>query len=105
MVRVDLEFVRAVTIELVPDTGTAEFSCALLDQSLAPGSRIGLAVLWWRTWPITICHSLANHFVPLVFGLAVQETDDNHGHVVATNTAGFTVRGEAIVHHVFTNPM
>ena len=41
--------------------------------------------------------------IPLLLGLAPQEADDDHCHVVATNTAGLRVGSEAVVHHVFTD--
>lgn len=34
---------------------------------------------------------LSNHIVPFLFGLPVEKTNDDHGHVIATDTAGFTV--------------
>ena len=52
---------------------------------------------------VAVGDALGNLVVPLLFGLAVEEGNDNHGHVVAADTARLRVGGEAVVHHVFAN--
>lgn len=62
-----------------------------------------LAILWWRTWTIAFCHTFPNRLVPLLFGLTVQQTNDNHCHIVTTNASRLAVGCKAVVHHVLAN--
>lgn len=56
-----------------------------------------------RTWAFAVRHPLGDLLIPFVFGLAVQEPNDDHGHVITTNATGFRVGSQAIVHHVLAN--
>ena len=55
------------------------------------------------TRTIAVGDPLGDFLVPLLLGLAVEETNDDHGHVVAAYTSGLGVRGKAVVHHVFAD--
>jgi hypothetical protein len=61
-----------------------------------------LAVLRWSAGSLAICHSIGDHLVPLVLGLAVEQRNNDHGHVVAAHAARVAVRREAVVHQVLT---
>ena len=62
-----------------------------------------LTVLWGCAGSVTVCDSVRNHLVPLLLGLAVKQSNDRNGHVVTSNTTRLAVRGQAVVHHVFTD--
>jgi hypothetical protein len=64
-----------------------------------------LAVLRRSTRAIAVSNPLRNLVIPLLLGSTVEKTYDNHCHVVTADSAGFTVGGEAVVHHVFTDPV
>lgn len=55
------------------------------------------------TGAVSFGDTLGDHVVPLLLCLAVKQTNDHHGHVVASNATGFTVGSKAIVHHVLTD--
>lgn len=90
-------------VELMPNTRTTKLSCYMVRSDFVPGRKVGLAILWWRTWSISICHTFANHVVPFLFGLAIQEPYHNHRHIVAANATRFAVRCKTIVHHVLAD--
>lgn len=56
-----------------------------------------------RTRAVSVGDALSNLVVPLLSGLAVEESNDNHGHVIASDTARLRVGGKAVIHHVFAN--
>lgn len=60
-------------------------------------------VLRGSTWAIAVSDSAGDLIVPLILGLSVEEANDAHGHVVAADTAGLRVGGQAVVHHVLAN--
>ena len=62
-----------------------------------------LAVLGRSTGPVSVRNPLCNLVVPLLLGLAVEQADDGHGHVVTAHTTGLTVGGQAVIHHVLAN--
>lgn len=104
-VKVHLIVVR-VCHESIPIARATEFSCPR--QSVGIGGRgflERLAVLGRRTRAVPVRNPLCNLVVPLVLGPAVQKADNYHGHVVASDTTGFAVRRETVVHHVLTDAM
>ena len=62
-----------------------------------------LAVLWRRTWALSVCNPLCDVLVPLLLCAALEQTNDGDGHVVAANTASVAVGGQAVVHHVLAD--
>ena len=52
---------------------------------------------------VTVGDPSGNLLVPLVFGPAVEEGNDDHGHVVAADTARLRVGRQAVVHHVLAD--
>ncbi|KAI6748822.1 hypothetical protein HG531_007769 [Fusarium graminearum] len=75
-------------LEIVVDTRSSEFGCRGIMGS---------------TWAIAVSDSAGDLLVPLILGLSVEEANDAHGHVVAADTAGLRVGGQAVVHHVLAN--
>lgn len=63
-----------------------------------------LAVLGRGARPVSVRNPLCDLVVPLLFGLAIEQSDDSHGHVVTAHAAGLAVGGQAVVHHVLANP-
>ena len=105
-VHVHLIVVR-VFVELSPDTRATEFSCRPI-KSVGIGGRgflERLAVLGRCTRAVTVGNPLRNLVVPFFLGPAVQEANNNHGHVVTPNSTGFTTRSETVVHHILTDAM
>ena len=68
----------------------------------AEEALIARTVFWGCTGTIAIRDSVANVLVPFILGLASQKSNDDHGHIIATNTPRLAVRCQAVVHHVFT---
>jgi hypothetical protein len=73
-----------------------------------------MLVWWWqfakkrtklrrRAGAVTIGYPLRNLVVPLLLGLALEETDDDNRHIVATHAACITGPGEAVVHQILTD--
>lgn len=62
-----------------------------------------LTVLWGCAGSVTVCDSVRNHLVPLFLALAVEQSNNSNSHVVATDTTCLAVRGQAVIHHVFTD--
>lgn len=60
-------------------------------------------IFWGGARSVAVGDSLCNLVIPLLLGLAVEETNDDHGHVVTTNATSLGVGCQAVVHHVFTN--
>lgn len=105
-VHVHLIVVR-VFVESSPDARATEFSCRPI-MSVGIGGRgflERLAVLGRCTRAVTVGNPLRNLVVPLFLGPAVQEANNNHGHVVTPNSTGFTIRSETVVHHILTDAM
>lgn len=105
-VHVHLIVVR-VFVESSPDARATEFSCRPI-KSVGIGGRgflERLAVLGRCTRAVTVGNPLRNLVVPFFLGPAVQETNNNHGHVVTPNSTGFTTRSETVVHHILTDAM
>lgn len=50
-------------------------------------------------------NTFCNLVVPLFLGPPVQKADNDHGHVVTSNTASLTTRCQTVVHHVFADVM
>jgi hypothetical protein len=94
---------------MVTVSGTAELGCTIvLEESLCAGRGgrgwiFRLAVLWRRTWALSVCYPVRNILVPLFLCTPLQQSYDGNGHVIATNTSSITVRSQAVVHHVLTN--
>lgn len=63
-----------------------------------------LAVLWGGARAVAFGNALGDLVVPLLLRPTVQQTNDDHGHVIATDTTGFTVGREAIIHHILADP-
>ena len=105
-VHVHLIVVR-VFVESSPDARATEFSCRPI-KSVGIGGRgflERLAVLGRCTRAVTVGNPLRNLVVPFFLGPAVQEANNNHGHVVTPNSTGFTTRSETVVHHILTDAM
>jgi hypothetical protein len=62
-----------------------------------------LAILRGRAGSITVGDPLRDHVIPLLLGLTAEKADDDHGHVVATDSTSIAITSEAIVHHVLTD--
>lgn len=60
------------------------------DPPVSTSNRHGAprTVFWGCARTIAVGNSLGDLFVPFFLGLAVQESDDDHGHVVAAYAAG-----------------
>lgn len=63
----------------------------------------GRTIFWGGARSVAAGDSLCNLVIPLFLCLAVEETNDDHGHVVTTNPSSLRVGCQAVVHHVFTN--
>lgn len=63
----------------------------------------GRTIFWGGARSVAVSDSLCNLLIPLLLCLAVEETNDYHGHVVTTNATSLRVGGQAVVHHVLTN--
>jgi hypothetical protein len=55
--------------------------------------------------PIAICDPLRDSLVPLFLRLSVKQSNDDHGHVVAPDSASVAARGQAVVHQVLADAM
>lgn len=64
-----------------------------------------LAVLWGRARAVAFSNALGDLVVPLLLRPTVQQANDDHGHVVASDASSFTVCGKTVVHHVLTDVM
>lgn len=62
-------------------------------------------MVWRRARTVTLGNALCNLVVPLLLGSPVQKADNDHGHVVTSNTASLTTRCQAVVHHVLADVM
>jgi hypothetical protein len=107
-VKVHVDVIRVI-VNAVVYSRTTVLSCIdLLETELfALGGRsgwvIGLAVLWRRTWTLSIGHPLRDILIPLLLCLSVEETNDSNGHVVTTNASRVAARSQAVVHHVLAD--
>lgn len=64
-----------------------------------------LTILGGGTRPISLGDTLRDGLVPLFLGLALEQSDDDHGHVVAPDSTGIAARGQAVVHQVLADPV
>lgn len=60
-------------------------------------------VLGRRARAIAVGDTLGDLLIPLLLRLAVEETNNAHGHVVAADATSLGVGGKAVVHHVLAD--
>lgn len=67
-------------------------------------SRRGLLTVFRRSaGAVSISNPSGYLLVPLLLAPAPEEANNGHRHVVAANTTGLRVGGEAVVHHVLAD--
>lgn len=104
---VDLVIFR-VLFKLIADARSSEFSCSpqrFGQYGMIRGFLERLAVFGRSTRAVAVSNPLRDLVVPFFLGSSVEKTYDDHGHIVTADSAGFAVGSEAVVHHVFTDPV